>query len=286
MCKWVGLLVICCMSISVAHASDLTKLWKQSLKGVFVAPSAQDFQQAKILFQRLFDGDEINPEAWSSLGMHVSILHDHKDVLIVVYEQENRQFGRGFFVVRKKMKDLPLLLQAPHTFKDLYTGRITLKLLLSGRAQAAAWNTVPRSYERSGILVDADMAHRSNTFFVAFGEAFAQRYPTAKTMQLHGFSQKKRRSDAGMTADFILSSGNQRPNVSTQHLSRCLKKNISTQVKMYPVEVSELGGTRNVTARLLRNWPSHHFIHMEMSFEIRQAIRESKKIQGALLSCL
>jgi len=282
----VGVLIMCVCATSLASASDLSKAWKQSQVGVFVPSSSQDVLDAHRLFSQMLQGQRVRASAWDALGMQVEHLRYKGEVVLVVHEQTQHQYGRGFFVIRQKETDSPLLLQAPHSFKDLYTGRIALKLWMAGNAKAAAWNTVPRWYDAQGQKVDADMAHRGETFFLAFSKAFAKRYPEGRTLQLHGFSQQKRETSQARSADIILSSGSKHLNSSVQHFGRCLKQQLTDQVLLYPTEVSELGGTRNVISRELRYHAAHDFIHMEMSFELRSGLRKDKDLRHRLLACL
>ncbi|MDQ6962177.1 MAG: hypothetical protein Q9M28_06550 [Mariprofundaceae bacterium] len=278
-------LILCLCPLSWVHADSLNQTWKESRQGVFVQPSQYQVEQATQLFFDLFTNNNSNPEAWESLGMKVKYLHKKGQAFIVIQEQNNQYHGRGFFAIRSE-ENHALLLQAPHAFKDLHTGRIALKLFQKSHAKAAAWNTVPRHYFADSERVDADLAHRDNTFFTAFSHAFIQAYPQGKTLQLHGFSQKKRQSISAQQADMILSSGQQYPSRTLQNLAHCLKRDQTQSILIYPTDVQELGGTTNVIAKYIVQQRHHSFIHLEMSFETRKTLRHNTDMQHALLQCL
>ena len=142
----------------------------------------------------------------------------NNDGIMVLQELPNAKQGRGIFAVKKSVSK-HWLLQAPHADSDLYTGKIASRLFLEGDFQAAQWNTVKRDI--------SDMAHTPNTYWQSFTQAFAEQYPDAKIIQLHGFDQSHRKTEAGESSDMILSAGQALAPAWVAQTAECLKNGFS-----------------------------------------------------------
>lgn len=185
--------------------------------------------------------------------------------------------GRGFFAINTQVKNNRLL-QAPHSDTDLNTGKIVSSLFLTGGFKAAQWNTVRREI--------SDMAHTTDTYWQTFTKVFAEQYPDGKIIQLHGYEQTSRATDAALGTDIIVSAGHKSPPLWVQQTAACLKKSLSQIVALYPIDVQELGGTTNVQGQLLQSLGHQGFLHIEMTKVTRQALVDDANLRNRFMSCL
>lgn len=266
-----------------ACASWVQQLNLASSEKHFVQPSADEAARAQVLFLRLLKGEagEDIKSSWSALGF--DLVDNAESGLTLLIEQPTQRRGRGFFAFKKGNVSA---LQMPHSFKDEMTREIGITLFQQGSFSAAAWNTVPRHFVLNGVLVDADMAHLTNTYFIAFSLAFAQRYPQGNILQLHGFEQGKRRNEAAKDAAAILSNGTRTPPPVLRDITRCLAKETGANILSYPYDVRELGATTNTIAAALRQEGFDKFFHLEMSRAFRADLKKNVALQKTLLQCL
>jgi hypothetical protein len=271
-----GIFFILTMPVSAESLKDTLKAAKG---GKYATPTVTELREAEALFIRTLKGEQ-TPElkqAWQTQGFIMQSLTQNDMTFTVVQEAEKKRTGRGFYLFRQK-DNSPIALQAPHSYKDLYTGSIARRLMEEGTYVAAGWNTVKRNY--------ADIAHLENTIFQAFGRAFAKQYPMGTIVQLHGFVQGKRKTKAGKTTDLILSSTTITPSQYILEIGKCLKSKLTGfTVRIYPYEISELGGTKNSNAKDLWVRGFNRFFHIEMSKTLRKKLRNDKQVRGQLNSC-
>lgn len=250
--------------------------------GDYLPPDATELTRAQAFFLRLATGAtpaELAVEA-GALKLNLESLGP----LVLVSEADGARRGRGFFVFRRDAR--PDVLLVPHGFKDEMTRDIGLSLFKEGSFSGAAWNTVPRNYQRGSTWVDADMAHLHASWFTAFTVAVARAWPTGQTVQLHGFEQGKRKSEAGAAADVILSNGTQNPHPQLRQQARCLGSMRGYKVALYPDEIRELGGTTNAQVAALAGLGYPAFVHLETSKALRQTLRDDSATRSLLLRCL
>jgi hypothetical protein len=178
----------------------------------------------------------------------------------------------------------------PHGFYDYHTGDIGIRLMLEGPFAGAAFNTVHRygSRKLKGVPSNEtwDMADLFDTFFSAFTRAFVRTHPGGHLIQLHGFSRKKRNTDAGRNSDIIISNGTAYPSQGLTDLSDCLKIKLPGITRLYPMEINTLGGTQNTIGKVMRSMDHPGFIHLEMSLSMRKKMTYNHDIRYSFLSCL
>ncbi len=269
-----GILIISCQNEIKTETIYLKNTLAFAKGGEYLAPSEIELYKADILFIRTLKGEKTVAlqKAWQIQGFTMRM--DTKFTIV----QDNKGTGQGFYIFRHKNSQA-IALQAPHSYTDLYTGEIARKLMQESNYVAAAWNTVPRDV--------ADMAHLENTIFQAFGRAFAQQYPTGLIVQLHGFAKKKRKSKKGQNTDLIISGTTKTPSVPLLNSSHCLKSQlIEFEIRLYPFEINELGGTTNSNAKDLRKREFYHFFHIEMSKPLRKVLRHNRQKRDILNHCL
>ena len=247
-----------------------------------------EITRARTLFERTLKGEEslILKQEWLELGYTLQTVVENKRTFLTLVEAHNAKFGRGFYLFNLRPQ-IPLALQAPHSFRDLHTEELAIKLSLQHDVAASAWNTVPRSFRAQGMSVHADMAHLTKSYFRAFSQAFATVYPAGTVLQLHGFSQQKRKTSAGARADVIISSGSKIPSPIVLAAGHCLKQRmVDTEVYIYPQDVSELGGTKNTVAQSLREVGHTGFVHLELSKQLREDLIKQSKLRHLIIDCL
>ena len=270
-----------------AAAQTLERLLERASSArLYRQSSPAEMQHAQDLFLRVLRGERsaLLQRAWRALGMNLEPLNDNGAELLVLYESDNMRMGRGLYAFRPALSQ-PIALQAPHSFKDYHTRQIVLEMMLETQAAAAAWNTTPRSFDQAGATINADLAHQEQTFFIAFSRAFAQHYARGRILQLHGFAQEKRATQAGAAADMILSSGRQTPTPAALAAGRCLKQRMPGSVRIYPHDVLELGGETNTIGHALTQMGHAGFLHLEISRSMRKRVRSDDALRQAIWQC-
>ena len=140
------------------------------------------------------------------------------------------------------------------------------KLFTEHDCRAAAWNTVHRK--------QYDLAHRRNHFINAFTRALIKFDSETVIVQLHGFANENQKGSAA-TAEIILSDTTQYPGRLVRTVAVGLKQNFGTQwVRLYPLEVSRLGGTQNEQGCVARQQGSVGFLHIELNKNVREKLAE------------
>lgn len=268
---------------SAALAAAIAPRLDEAIRdGHYVAPGSDELARAERLFERLAAGSP--PEALRAEMRELGVVVERDGPLVIVREREDARRGRGFYVFRDNAR--PDVLHVPHGFKDEMTRDIGLALFAEGDFAAAAWNTVPRRYERDGVQVDADVAHLPGTWFNAFVRATARTWPQGRSLQIHGFDAGKRRSAAGADAALILADGTAVPDDALRRQRDCLATRLDREVALYPDDVGELGGTTNVQGRTLRGLGYRGFVHIELGRSLRLTLRDDAGARAHLLACL
>lgn len=268
--------------------SGLRDLYRESLGAErFVLPDPASLEQANRLFLELLQTDGPVPESLEhdgeALGFEVIQRGREADRLLVLREGRDKS-GRGFYVFRRGGR--PAALMIPHGMKDYKTGKIGLQLFLEGDFTAGAWNTAPRYRKGERDRTDWDLAHLEGTYFTAFTRAFARAQPVGRLVQIHGFAAEKRDTEAGASAELIASSGSPLPSPGFLALIRCLKASLDLEVRVYPLDVRELGGTTNASGRILRSLGHAGFVHLEFAYPVRKRLLQDAPLRENLIRCL
>ncbi|WP_448206760.1 hypothetical protein [Azospirillum sp. sgz302134] len=267
---------------------DIDRLLEETaLSGGYVAATRAAAEQAEEAFVRLLQGDAgpAVERSLGQLGFALGSLRVGDTDMTVVREAHGRGEGKGVYLIRRG-RAAPILLEAPHRFKDLDTGTIAARLMAERPFAAAAWNSVPRWYEEGGRRVKADMAHERVSHFNAFTRAFARTHGDGLVVQLHGFENEKRNSDAGSEAGAIVSNGTKVPPPAVRDRARCLKTGWAVPVLLYPFDIRELGATTNTNAEAMRDLGHYGFMHVEMARDLRHDLARDAALRGVLADCL
>lgn len=282
------ILLFILLNASALHAETaIERFLNESKGGSYNQPSAAELRKAEELFGYLFKGrltDDVQRE-WDKLSFKVIRIKEGKEEFIILEEKEAYKKGRGFYLFRQSNYK-QLAIQSPHSVDDLFTGEITLELVMEGKFVSAAWNTVPRSYLNDGMSESSDLAHLKESYFTAYARAFARAYPSGNIMQPHGFVKEERRSKTGLETDIIVSSGSRVPGRRAEQIDRCLGKDVSGKSSLYPIEIKELGGSTNTTGIALRKMGYYGFIHIELSKSMRMLLKNDKNVRTSFRGCI
>jgi len=282
------------LGTGTVHAASLEDLLDATaLDRGYVAATPSEVERSEALFSRLLSGErgDALAGAFRPLGFVLQQVTVGGEGLAVLSEAPEARTGKGVYVVRGAGGALlPVALQTPHRFKDVGTGRISVRILAEDRRfAAAAWNTVPRWYDEPQGRVDADLAHARVSHFNAFTRAFARVHPGALIVQLHGFEADNRRTAAGGAADMVVSGTVSDPGPQVRLRADCLRGLGTWRVLLYPLETRELGGTTNKNALALRSLSGNdgaEFLHLEIAREPRRRLLSDAALRRQLTACL
>lgn len=257
------------------------------LSGLAKAPSAK---------QRPYVEPDIDAYLQLQRGFKLALV-DQDPAGLAQYYDHKRQSGRDRYTAKEALgwgrlfvypdNDSKLFLQVPHRYHDKWTWEIARQWRDSGKFKAVMVNNVHRYAEQE---VDSDYSTAERNPMLAATQVFIKHYWRAGVIQLHGFSEQKRQSTKAKDADIILSHGMALPQQSLKALlaaQACIKQNMDLNALVYPIDVNELGGTRNqVVKAFKRRGRINGFVHVEMSLALRQALVEDPKQSEQLLVCL
>ncbi len=270
-------------------AMKLKAIWQDAQQGgEYTAPTRQDIRQAEELFSRLLKRErpETLQDDWLKLGFILEKVLFKEKRYWVLHERPDQKQGRGLFFFSPDSTSNSLLM-APHGQKDVGTGYITFRIFQDNDFAVAAFNTVPRyKDDEGGVRLEYDLGKLPTTYFTALSRAFAATFTEGRVLQLHGFALEKRTSDEGAEAAIILSGGSETVRHDILVLRECLQQIFPEKVLIYPRDVQELGGTTNITGKILRQGGNNGFVHVEMSREIRDRLRKNHSLRQPFGSCL
>lgn len=221
---------------------------------------------------------KIMQAAWQPFGMSLTVLSASATTLWIIKPAAVSQSGRGFLAIRRGQAR-PVFLQAPHSRFDRYTGKIVGKLFARFPFRAAMWNACPRKQR--------DATHFSPSLLEAAASAFVQFAPQGRVIQVHGYTQKQRETEAGKNAEAIVSAGSLFVTPSVRSIHKRLRKSLGWRAALFPSEVSELGARANFQGKALRKAGSLGFVHLEISLPKRQQLANDSSLRKKLAAiCL
>ena len=289
-CSWACLILAIPWQVAFAQAPEnLSALYESARGGEgFYQPEKEEMQRARRLFGAMMQGSwskhkEEKPN-WDSLGFRTLRTSLNGKSYIAVVEAGDKK-GRGLYLVAAN-PDKRTALMIPHGMKDLHTAKIGMQMLKQGNFVAAAFNTVPRYKKKGGEKLEQDMAHSQRNYFLSFTRAFADVFHNGRLVQIHGFAQKNRDTVAGKRADIILSNGSPVLLQGIFDIAKCLRRDLSYNVAVYPLDVSELGGTTNTSGNALQKMGHPGFVHLEMYYQLRKRMLNKDALLKKVLNCL
>jgi len=198
------------------------------------------------------------------------------------------QHTQGHFDISLTNNPKELFLQAPHIWADEGTGLILKKLTKKLNPKISFKNSVHRNHiSPNKKRAYFDLGKQKNSILVLLSKAFIKAFPGGNIVQVHGFVSQKRKTVKGKHADVIVSSGSYQPTRKIISLAQCLKrKNKKLQVFVFPTEVTELGGTKNVLSKWSSKNGKSSFVHIEMSKRYRRFLLENNETLNHLSFCI
>jgi len=224
---------------------------------------------------------------WANWGiMAKESLLNGKSYLSLLESDSSNCDGKGSYLFNFRTNN-QIILQAPHSFYDKYTGKIVEQLFLNDDYLAAFWNSSHRYNKQVIGQESADLSRAWQSYFMSFSKVMVQYFKNAFIVQIHGFSNKKRRSSRGSQADIILSQGSDDVGPAVFRLKECLLHHFSEQnIYIYPFDIKELGATKNTIAQQLRWLDFKNFIHIEITKPLRQKIVKNEQYGEYFSQCL
>lgn len=267
----------------------LNVFWRSLFSAEFIAPSEQQLVDAEKLFSELLDQPEgfkylnYSDKELSNSFFNTKIVKNDDELLLLIHEKNTPYSGAGFYIIRPQKRGNGVLLQAPHGFSDLKTGALALQLMKEYNFSALAVNTARRHYTINQQVVDADLAHFSDSFFLRFSRSFAQKYSKGQILQLHGFNSTKRQVTSNVS--MIVSAGTKRYPVAMLPVVECLKSNVSLTSKAFPAEIAVLGGTQNTIGKTMREMGFNGFRHVEINLDLRRKLISDQSLRHDFVRC-
>jgi hypothetical protein len=274
------------MVLSVALAAIIFRPLRDA--GGFHVPSKSEAAGAHRMFASAFsDGDEQALSAASApFGLETKKVSENGWQGLRISETEESCEGRGAYLLRDDKAALPVVLMAPHRGADRWTGEITASLFSDHPFTAAAWNSAPRRASDE-CKAGGDVTRVETHFFTAFSLAFAEQFPHGRVIQIHGFEKELRTSGAGRAADMIISNGSDTPGDGLLNLADCLSHSFPEHnVRVYPLDVQELGATQNSQGQALREAGFAGFAHIEISNQLRRSFLDDPQMRASFAHCL
>jgi len=270
-------------------ASQLLTRWQSIRVMEPTETAASEIAEIELLFARSLDRPmkPATVRAWAELGFGSEPLQLQGDACHLLFENPEARLGRGMFLLCPTRAQASTLL-IPHGFHDRFTAEIGVLFATEGRFRAVAWNTAPRTTPGAdeSTLDRHDATQTIENYFTGLARAASVLGLPGPMVQLHGFAPQLRTTEEGRNARAILSSGTNAPSASTLKAAGCLEGELGDRLLVYPTEVVELGGTQNRVAAVLRNWGRKDFLHLELSFALRQRLLEDAEARRSFVECV
>jgi hypothetical protein len=202
------------------------------------------------------------------------------------------KIGQGMGVISLELAvSRAIFVQVPHRFYDKATLRIAAHWFDSGRVKLMMSNSLHRYQGRDSTpAFNSDFSSAPNSPLVAATRSFIRHFNKPLIIQLHGFAKEKRRSARAQQAAVILSHGANLPQRNLSTLNRaahCIEQQVFAKTLVFPSQVLELGGTKNVIGKQLRKFGyTQSFYHLELSAELRSKLAQDSDLSLRLLACL
>ena len=207
--------------------------------------------------------------------------------LWLLQEQGSKKRGAGFVAIRPSTRS-HIMVEAPHSFFDVGTLDIALRVFEGLGAKALLVNTMHRggkgdADERMEAALsgesDFDVAHSEVSFFATAHESLTRLEPKLRAVQLHGFADRRA---PGVKAIVSAAKSTADARTVAEALRRVFEP---SEVRTYPDQIDILGGTTNAQARASRRMDAQ-FIHLELSASARKVLREKPAVLRAFVEAL
>lgn len=273
-------LVMMLLPVSIAAQVSEESLNRAMSNTNYAKPKPDDLASSTALFSQTLQCQELTPsllKAWDRLGFELTNAAWGNKSLFLLREKQGQEQGQGFYLFRPGTSS-QLAWQTPHAKSDLNTGAIGLKLMIEGNARAFACSTISRK--------KADMAHLESTFFHSFTLAFARTFPDGILVQLHGFETGNYAAKGVGPVDSILSNGQRRPPAWLRELKESMRNRFVSNTQLYPIDIQELGATKNAQANAFARLGHEGFAHWELNAKLRRTLLTNMAMRAIVLECI
>ena len=274
----------------------------------FADTSSVEHEAIAKLIPRMLEGARAakapDPRAWqqdaAAAGLQIEVWKLEGQTYWALLEPSDRVRGAGAYIFRVAPPEPGpmILLQAPHNFYDMGTGRIAAEMFFDpppgARSRALFTNTIHRYQLAPGDKKKrkhnpADIAHNPQHAFSIATEAFANAAGGARVIQIHGFGARTDDDGEGEPGSvaMVVSAGDEAGSSPlTAALAPALAAEFGSDVKRFPEDVKFLGATTNAQGRLLRKIDGSEFVHVEMSSDLRKRLLDSAQLRKKLAAIL
>lgn len=188
----------------------------------------------------------------------------------------------GFYVIRKGGDAAPLVIEAPHAWFDLDTGKLACALFEAGYGRALLLNSAQRHAPSQGDAsahsgqLGADVAHRAESIFQAATLGVVDALSDPLVIQLHGFG-----SSHGDYAAVLSQGATFQPDGQLTAAQRALEPVLASFGSITTGDdVPELGARTNTQSQAITG--QGRFLHLELSLPARRALTSDAQRRGAL----
>lgn len=282
------------------------------LRATFVATTAAEHQVIAQLVPRLLElamaAGQPDASVWSDLSQQASAVGFRletwtigSDRCLALLEAAGKSRGAGAYIFRvaPRSEEPVILLEAPHSYYDVGTGRLAAEVFFAPkqgvRPRALFTNTIHRYQLAPGDKVKrsnnpADVAHNREHAFSIATQAFVDAAGTARVVQFHGFGRRSDDdADDGGADDIamVVSAGDQAKSSRwSAAVADALVEQFGAAVKRFPEQVHVLGATTNVQGQLVRNRNPNGFVHIEMSADMRAQLARDAAARAKLAAAV
>jgi hypothetical protein len=237
----------------------------------------------------------------TDIGMRLLAIDVEGLALWVLQDPPEHRCGNGAYVFfrNRPAGRSEILVQATHVYFDEGTGFIAAAAFVSSESlstvRAMFANTAHRYWQpdaarsKRSVNVADPSQNETHPLMWATAAVLAQRHSQPLTIvQLHGFDRDKPASaeddpdierDSAATFDAIVSAGRSDASSSSVRAVAVGLRARSWKVAVFPDEVRELGGTRNVIGSLCRA-SGANFVHIEIAAARRNQLKASREQSG------
>ena len=269
------------------------RIWGAGPKATFAATTSAEHEMLERVVPRLLDAARADANAnvaamaadADAAGFRLERWSVDGDRYLALVEKQVHGAGAYVFRVGPREDGPTILLEAPHNFFDLGTGRLAAEIFFTprgenlARARALFTNTIHRYQLSPGDKKKrahnpADIAHEPEHAFSIATIAFARAAGATNVIQLHGFGSRSDDEGDGELGEIgaVVSAGRRE---GSSPLSALIAEKLSTMfdgVKRFPEDAKVLGATTNAQGKLLRDVKGAAFVHVELSSAVRKQL--------------
>ncbi len=269
----IGLVALLCLAPGALAA---TGLWQQvvQLRNDQAYSDASAWRRAQV---RALMADVVRGAATGAVPASAQrraeaaglVLRDHGDWVEI---SSRPDAADGFYAIRKGDGAPALVLEAPHAWYDLDTGKLACALFEAGHGRALLLNTAQRHSPSQGDAaphareLGADVAHRAESVFQAATLGVVDGLSDPLVVQIHGFG-----SEHGGYAAVLSEGSTFQSSAQIEAAQRALEPVLAGYGPVVTgQEVPELSARTNVQSQAITG--QGRFLHAELSLPVRRAL--------------